>query len=392
MTELNKGSVVFKHRPEDFIVEEMWGSEICKISDNCVDLENAVVDFGRLDVEDRRDFLTCEVEKINIDHFTLMSILAEKLGNFPHELGWAGTKDKCAWTCQKISIFNAKIERIRNFSFKGIKLKNFKWIKHKIKVGDLTANKFRIVLRDADIDAIKILNKVRHSEYIPNLFGAQRFGSLRQENVRIGTLILKEKFREAIFEYLIAYGENEDEETIKAKRKLKTEKNMLEALDYFPKNLRIECNILEYLKENPGDWINALRIIGDKTLLIMCQAVQSKIFNDIIERAIDEKGLNHNSTVSLIGYNSIFSQGRIGGIEKEILESYNLELKDFRVSALPFLSLNCSVRNAFFKVENIDVETENDEIFEGSKKINLNFQIQSGSYATTFLETFFDFR
>jgi len=247
MAELNKGSVVFKHRPEDFIVEEMWGSEVCKLSDSSADLENAIVDFGRLDVEDRRDFLTCEVEKMNIDHFTLMSVLAKELRNFPHELSYAGTKDKIAWTCQKISIFNAKIERIRNFSFPGIKLKNFKWAKHKIKIGDLTSNKFRVVLRDVDSDAIKILNKVRNSEYIPNLFGSQRFGSLRQENVRIGILILKGKFQEAVFEYLIAYGKDEDEEVRKAKRKLKTDKNMLLAREYFPKNLRIECNILNYL-------------------------------------------------------------------------------------------------------------------------------------------------
>ena len=392
MAELNKGNVVFKHRPEDFIVEEIWSEEVCKISDSPADLEKSIVDFGRLDVEDRRDFLMCEVEKINIDHFTLMSLLAKELRNFPLELGYAGTKDKIAWTCQRISIFNAKIERIRNFSFPGIQLKNFKWIKHKIKVGDLTSNRFRVVLRDVDSDAIKILNKVRHSEHIPNLFGAQRFGSLRQENVRIGILILKGKFQEAVFEYLTAYGENEDEEVIRAKKKLKAEKNMLLACEYFPKRLRIECEMLDYLKENPGDWTGALMNIGEKTLLIMCQAVQSKLFNDILEQAIDEGGISNNATIPFLGYNSIFSPGRLGGIEQEVLESYKLELKDFRVHALPFLSLNCSARNAFFKVENIDVTTEKDEIFEGSKKIVLKFELTSGSYATTFLEQFFDFR
>ncbi len=392
MNELNKGSVLFKHCPEDFIVEEIWDNEICEISESSKDLENTKIDFGKLDIEDRRAFLTCDLEKINIDHFTLMSILAKELHNFPHELGWAGTKDKCAWTCQKISIFNAKIERIRNFSFSGIKLKNFKWIKHKIKVGDLTANRFKIILRDVDIDAIKILNKVRHSEYIPNFFGMQRFGSLRQENVRIGILILKQKFKEAVFEYLMAYGDDEDIETIKAKRKFKTEKNLISAKEYFPKNLRIECAMLNYLVENPDDWIGALLKIGEKTLLIMCQAVQSKLFNDILQQSIDEKGISPNSTISLLGYNSSFSLGRIGGIENEVLESYNLELKDFKVFVLPFLSLNCSTRNAFFKVEKIETDTENDELFEGSKKIILKFELESGSYATTFLENFFEFR
>ena len=41
MAEIIKGSVVFKHKPEDFIVEEMRGEEVCKISDSVEFLENA---------------------------------------------------------------------------------------------------------------------------------------------------------------------------------------------------------------------------------------------------------------------------------------------------------------------------------------------------------------
>ncbi len=390
--ETEKGSVIFKIRPEDFIVEEIWGEQVCEISQNPMELENANVDFGKLDVNDRRDFLYCDVEKIGIDHFTLIDILSKELGNSPHELGYAGTKDKIAWTAQKISIFNARIERIRNFSFRGIKLKNFKWAKHKIKIGDLTANQFKVILRDADIDAIKILHKLRHVQNVANLFGSQRFGSLRQENVRIGALILKEKFQEAVFQYLTAVGDSEDESVRKAKKKLKIEKDITLAKDYFPSRLRTEIRMLEYLELNPKDWTGALLTIGEKTLLIMVQAVQSKLFNEVLEQAIDE-GLNLNKTsLALLGYDSSFSQGRIGEIEQDVLDSYNLEFADFEVAALPFLSLKSSKRNAFFEVKDIEAETEEDEINKGSKKIVLKFKLSSGSYATTFLEQFFTFR
>lgn len=392
MTELIKGSLIFKNLPEDFIVEELWGDKVCSVSQKLEELNNSQVNLGKLDLNKRSHFLTCDVEKIDIDHFKLISILAHKLDKFSDEISWAGTKDKSSWTCQKISIYNPNIEKIKKFSFNGIRLKNFKWSKRKINLGDHTSNIFTVILRDADTDSIRILNKIRRAEYIPNFFGDQRFGSLRQENFRIGTLILKEKFEEAVFEYLTAYGTSEEDIVKKAKKKLKDEKNLTLALEYFPKKLRVECQILEHIKNHPNDWIGALRIIGDRILLLMCQSVQSKFFNDILTKMIQQDIIKPGEDISIIGGNSIFSRGTMGRIQKEVLDSYNLEIKDFNVKKLPFLSLNGSRRNAFFKVNVIEVENEKDEVFKGNKKIILKFIINSGSYATTFLEQFFDFR
>ncbi len=390
--ELDKGEVLFKHKPEDFIVEEIFGDHICKVSDSLANFENAKVDFGKLDCNDRRDFLTCDLEKINLDHFNVFSILARELGNFPHELGYAGTKDKAAWTCQRISIFNSNIEKIREFSFPGIILKNFRWAKHKIKIGDLAGNRFKIVLRDVDKDAIKILNRVRNMEYIPNFFGAQRFGSVRNDNTIIGKLILKKKFQEAVFSYLTAFGDRESDEVKIAKKRLKSEKNLVKAMEYFPLELNVERKVLDYLSKNNKDWIGALNIIGERVLLIMCQSVQSRLFNEILERAIDRGMELKNVILPLLGYNSQFSLGEIGEIEREVLEENNLEIDDFKMLELPFLSLKCSTRNAFFKVNELNVETAEDELFPLSKKIILNFSLDSGTYATTFLEQFFILR
>ena len=138
---INKGSAVFKYKPEDLMVEEKWGDYICKVSENVNAFENNNVGFGEFDTEDRKAFLTMELEKINIDHFSMLNTISKELKNYAYEIGYAGTKDKNAWTCQRISIYNAKIEKIRKFSFPGIILKKFKWAKHKIKIGDLTGNK-----------------------------------------------------------------------------------------------------------------------------------------------------------------------------------------------------------------------------------------------------------
>jgi len=203
-----KGTAIFKHLPEDFIVEEIQGSTISKVSDSTKAFENPKIDLRILETS-QRNFLSCDLEKIDTDHFSAVSAVSKKICNNPQELGYAGTKDKKAWTCQRISIFNPDLEKIKEFSYKNIILKNFKWEKHKIKIGDLEGNRFTIVLRDADKEAIKILSKVRNTKKLQNYFGSQRFGSLRNNNVKLGKLILKNKFEEAIFAFLTDFGQEE---------------------------------------------------------------------------------------------------------------------------------------------------------------------------------------
>ena len=72
-----------------------------------------------------------------------------------------------------------------------------------------------------------------------------------------------------------------------------------------------------------------MRMIGEKTLLIMCQSVQSKIFNEILERVTAE-GINAKS-LNLIGYNSEISDGRVGKIEWETLELHDMRFEDFKI-------------------------------------------------------------
>lgn len=382
--------VKFKTFAEDFIVEEIRKEGICKISESKDLVEHSSTEISKLGPIGSRDFLTFDLEKINIDHFNALEIVAKKLRIGTHEIGYAGSKDKKAWTCQRISIFHPNLELIEKFAFNGICLKNFKWEKHKIDIGDLNGNHFKIILRDIDNkEAMKIMKKLRNSEFIPNFFGMQRFGSLRKDNIDIGKLIFKRKFKEAIWNFLTNFGENEGNEVKEAKKKLISEKNIKKALDYFPDKLKTEKNILEFLSENPDDFAGALMLIGEKNLLLICQAVQSKIFNDILQQTINEGIDLKNESIILPGLNTKFSLGRLGDIEKEVLKRNNLQFSDFHIPELPFLMFKGAYRKAFSQVREFNSELENDEIFSGSKKIILSFVLNSGTYATTFLEQFF---
>ncbi len=393
MKNLIKGSAVFKQVAEDFIVEEIADDEkLCAISSSMAAFDNPIVDLSKLDVEDRRDFISFELEKINIDHFSLISILCKELGKSPHEIGYAGTKDKLAWTCQKFSVFNPNMDKIKNFKYKGIILKNFRWIKHKIKVGDLKGNRFRVVLRDVDEEAVKILSRVRNTKFIPNFFGTQRFGSLRNDNFQIGRLILKKKYKEAIFAYLLGFGKDESKEVKEAKKRLKEEKNLVKAKAYFPETLRVEHRIIDYLLQNKDDYVGALGCIGEKIVLLMCQSVQSRLYNEMLERLIEKGAIGEEDSLIIPGYDLENAHGKYKRIQEDVLKENDIYIDDFRNLEIPFLSLATSKRKAFFKVRDVVIDVEEDEQLKLARKIVLQFRFDSGSYATTFLEYFFDLR
>ena len=380
---IDKIPAKLKHKIEDFIVEEIGEKWICKISDSFQ--LNLKPNLDNLNLSDPKEFLWCEMEKQNIDHFSAIKEVAKLLDKRTNEIGYAGTKDKQAQTSQRISIFNPDIEKIKSFSHPNIILKNFKWNKRKIKIGYLEANHFKIILRDMDkkdamkttkhIINLKDTNEVRLPQrrlpvgnlgsvgnWFPNYFGPQRFG-IKGNNVKIGESILKRKFKDAVQEI------SED-------------------------NPRQGEYMKYYLSKKPEDYLGALKKVDRKNMLMFINAVQSKIFNEILETALDE-GLDFTkkgqTSCLLIGYKTRFYNGRLGEIEQQILENHNLKLEDFDIKEIPYLRIKGSFRKAVTEISDIKVEISDDEEFEGSKKIELKFTLPSGVYATTFLENFFSF-
>jgi len=348
---MEKIQAKLKYKASDFIVEEIQDNWFCKISP---DFTQSKVDLQPMTCNlqpEARDFLLCEMEKKNIDHFSAIKTIANLLEKTTQSIGYAGTKDKNAHTSQRISIEKPNIEKLKNFHHPNIILKNFKWNKRKIKMGYLDANHFKITLRDIDKkDAIKISSKIKKTNIFPNYFGPQRFG-INQGNIKIGKAIIKRNFDKAL---QLIHEDNPHTSNIKN-----------------------------------------IKHIPRKTLLIYVNSVQSIIFNDIIEKALEE-GLNleekGQQTGILVGYKTRFSNGRLGEIEQEILNKHNLTPEDFNIQEIKFLRIKGSFRKAITKISNLTVEVQDDKEFAPeSKKIILEFTLPSGTYATTFLENFFVF-
>ncbi|MCK5449870.1 tRNA pseudouridine(13) synthase TruD [Candidatus Pacearchaeota archaeon] len=378
-----------KSQVEDFIVEEIGEKWICKISN--IFTPNLNPDLDNLDLDNPQEFLWCEMEKQNIDHLQAIKDISRLISKGVDAIGYAGTKDKKAWTSQRISIFQPNLEKIKAFRHPNIILKNFKWNKRKIKIGYLEANHFKITLRDIDKkEAIKISSSIRKKNWFPNYFGAQRFGSLRGNNVKVGKLILKRKFDEAVWAILTDIGD-EQLEVISARKKLKQEKDFASALEYFSNYLKLEKQILFHLARYPEDFLGVIKRAERKNILMLVHSVQSKIFNDVLEQALEE-GMDFTKkgqqSCLLMGYKTRFFNGRLGEIEQQVLAEHGLKLEDFDVQEIPYLRIKGSFRKAVTEVRDLEVEVADDENFSNSKKIILEFILPSGVYATTFLENF----
>jgi len=390
MRTIEKVHAILKKSPEDFIVEEIGENWPCTITVPFPVNKNPEV---TLKPEEAKDFVWCELEKRDIDHFQAIKEVAMQLKKSVRSIGYAGSKDRLAHTSQRISIFQSNIEDIKKFHHEKIYLKNIKWGKRKIKIGYLDANRFRITLRDIDKkDAIKNAQRIRSTSSFPNYFGSQRFGSVRENNVKVGLLLLKRKFKEALEEILFGDSPKEREDIQEVRRRLKKEQNYQEALNYFPKILQLEKSLLPSLAKDPNNYLEAINKAERKNMLLCVNAVQSKIFNEILEQALEE-GIDFREegqrSIPLFGYKMKFSRGRLGEIEEEVLTRYKLTLEDFNITEIPYLRITGSYRKALIYVNDVTADIEDDDQHTEAKKMLLNFTLPSGSYATTFLEEFF---
>ena len=90
----------------------------------------------------------------------------------------------------------------------------------------------------------------------------------------------------------------------------------------------------------------------------------------------------------LVGSDSIFSRGQMGEIEHKIIENEKIDIRDFIIPEIPFLSSSGSRRALLAKLNKTDWKLNNDELTDGKQALTLKFELQKGCYATSLLREF----
>ncbi len=259
-----------KQQPADFIVEEIPDYLLSAVKN-----EHTV-------------FL---LEKQEIDTFDAIRRIAQRLRLPLFEIGYAGLKDKHAFARQYVSIPTKY--NVQGLRMESLVLTLVGYTQKKIKIGDLSGNRFSIVARD--IQQGELAEISRHAQTIPlvgvpNYFDSQRFGSVIN-NVFIGKEIVLKKYETAVKQYLTAYQKSEPKKMKVEKRRILTSWSNLADVRVY--NKAFGAVIKEYSKTR--DYRAAYRKIPAHLREMYVNAYQSFLWNEcikeILRRTVEKRKL-----------------------------------------------------------------------------------------------------
>lgn len=333
---------VLKEQFVDFVVDELMQKDLlCDMASN---------------------FHVYLLKKTNYTSERAVQQIARSLGIPRKRISYAGTKDKHAITSQYICIQGASKERVLKLELKDISLKFIGYMKQPLRLGHLKGNTFSITVRN--LDAKTQQNSFPEQFKVPNYFDEQRFST---NNLQVGLHMLAREFDLAVAK-ILQYDE-----------------------DYKPL-------LQNYLAQHKKDFVGALRKLPKRSLLFYIHSVQSYFFNELLRQKIETTNKDFVSVKYSEGVFA-FPKKIIVGESQEtlplpgylskndlvvsLLKQYKLEASDFLIRQLPELSASGDERLAFMSVSDFKSDSlEDDDCYEGKKKIKLSFTLQKGSYAT----------
>ncbi len=348
--------------------------------------------------------------------------------------GWAGTKDRRAFTKQKISIWDMSEEELSRVKLKDVEITPVGRSNKKISLGDLWGNRFKITIRDIahpeDETSLRVSAITEELEKgAPNFFGAQRFGENRPVTHVVGEAILRGDLKEAALTYIARPFPDETEEIQQARKYVQDTGDFKAGVKMYPLRLQFERAMMNHLIAHPDDHAGAFRALSPNLKKMFLHAYQSYVFNIILSRRIaagmsinqaydgdvacfknevgmpdtsrlqkvtndNQEGINNLIkrgrafvTAPLVGYDTQFSGGRQGEIEREVIRELNIDLEGFKVPGMPEIGSKGLRREIVLPVKP-EFSVMEDEVNAGRTKVVLEFTLQKGGYATIVLREY----
>jgi tRNA pseudouridine13 synthase len=255
-------------------------------------------------------YLICRLTKSNWELQHAVKEIARRLNISHRRIGWAGTKDRNARTTQLISLYKVTSEEIAALYLKDITLEVVGQANEQLSLGDLSGNRFEICIRDADQEDLAgrvAAVTTTAAQSFPNYFGLQRFGVIRPLTHRVGELILRGEYEQAVATYVGQAFPLEREEIRMARTVFWETRDPAVALRELPVQMSFERSMLSFLKSQPGDYAGALRQLPPKLLSMFVSAFQSYLFNYALSHRLSR---GHTLTEPVPGDRLIFGNGR----------------------------------------------------------------------------------
>jgi tRNA pseudouridine13 synthase len=382
----------------------------------------------------KQRFLLCVLVKRNWDTFIAVKNIAKFLGLDQARVQFAGIKDAKAVTAQHITLENILREDVGKIDIKEISVRPVGYIREMLSLFYLLGNNFTITIKsingsEATVkeSIMQTINELEGFGGIPNFFGHQRFGTIRPITHLVGKAIIQGDFEQAAMLFLAKPSVNEHPVSRQARQELDSTKNFKHAQENFPKQLRFERIMLNYLADNSGDFVGAFQCLPIKLQALFVQAHQSYLFNRFLSErvkhdlplnevlegdyvvGVERSGLPLTSVAKvataenlsevnaqvktgrlrlalpIFGVKQKLSEGIMGKIENEVLAQEGIETTYLPLNVLSRSGGKGGLRTVVtpirdFKLQSISANTAGDGV-----QATVSFMLLRGSYATVVL-------
>ncbi len=324
-------------------------------------------------------------------------------------VSWGGRKDKYGLTTQYITV--------REGPEKGLESKNLRvepvgLMDRPIGPDIIQGNWFQVTLRRLKtLDGVlQALDEVKDYGF-PNFFDDQRFRSYDPERGFFAEKILRRPLNGALQVYLTSITESQK------KREKERRRAFLAHWKDWPKCLELaqtpeEKKILAALAAEPNNLEAALKFIPPEEVSFLYAAYQAHLWNELLRRLLRKRGIPllrvtgregdylfwktlnqedkeylHQLALPTAACRMNFPDELTRNIFLEILEEKGLRLTSFRTKVLRLVSFRSFPRPAAAMPQNLQViETAEDDLYPGFRKITLSFGLGRGSYGTMLIK------
>lgn len=237
-----------------------------------------------------------EVEKLGMTTLEAARRIAGALGVPIESVGFAGMKDSRSVSRQWMSLWKIPPERILSLDIAGLKVLQAKKHNQKLKAGQLSGNRFRIIVRGVGRSALEAAGdifSVLVRRGVPNYFGEQRFGVSGNGHL-IGKAILEGDYGLALKIFVCA---RDDRRLLESFERGELDK----AREMIPVGFFYERACLKRLMTS-GPEAAMTTALPKKLLRLFVSAYHSHLFNRILERRMDTMDALFEGDLAVFGF------------------------------------------------------------------------------------------
>lgn len=299
--------------------------------------------------------------KENKDTMDAINVLSKFLRLRPNMFSYMGTKDKRAITVQEIAVLKITAERLAHLNkcLMNLKLGNFSYKNHPLKLGELQGNRFTVVIRNisgSDEQVQQAMTSLKQTGFI-NYFGMQRFGTTAVPTQQVGRAILKNDWNQVVDLILKPRPGAEKGFLVRCREEWAKTQDPEAALKKLPNKRCVEGQLLRglsmYGKKNI---ITAFGLIPRNNRLMYIHSYQSVVWNTMVSRRIEAFGLKavegdlvlegttartlsaeeadkhsiHDIVMPLPGFDVIYPSHHVGKGYRELLAADGLDIDNMR--------------------------------------------------------------